>query len=271
VKKIAILPTLLTLGNAVCGFVAIVMASRIDNNPESDLYFAASAWFILAAMLFDGLDGYVARLSKTASEFGAQLDSLCDAISFGVAPAFLLWRLGKDWEMPVARQTLAVVATLFMVCTILRLARYNVESALASGSSKRFKGLPSPAAAGCVLSLAILRGRLVHNWLGIDPVLIDQIIKFWAPVCGLAAALLMVSRLPYPHLTKQILRGRRNFSYVVQIIVLAFMLAMIRELAVVAMFWAYALSVPLHYLWTRGLRERRANLASAQVEERLPH
>src|SRR5207302_514604 len=96
-RKIAILPTLLTLGNAVCGFSAIIVASWIGGPESTDEYFAYSAWLIVAAMLFDVLDGFVARLSKTASEFGGQLDSLCDAVSFGAAPAFLLLRLSREW------------------------------------------------------------------------------------------------------------------------------------------------------------------------------
>src|SRR5262245_28167529 len=109
VKKLAILPTLLTLGNAICGFAALAFASKIAlGDSNTDVFFAYSAWLILAAMIFDGLDGYVARLSRTASDFGGELDSLCDAITFGVAPAFLLLRLGREWEMPVVQQAIAV-------------------------------------------------------------------------------------------------------------------------------------------------------------------
>src|SRR5256885_2329051 len=119
VKKIAIIPTLLTLGNGVCGFASVAFASKIDSADQSDVYFTISAWFVVAAMLFDALDGYAARLSKSASEFGGQLDSLCDAISFGLAPAFLLLRLGREWESPLVRQSIAVIAALYMVCAIL--------------------------------------------------------------------------------------------------------------------------------------------------------
>src|SRR5262245_54864870 len=95
-RRIAILPTLLTLGNAVCGFAAIAFLSRLDyiRDMPNHITFTFAGWCIIGAMLFDALDGYVARLSKSASNFGGQLDSLCDAISFGVAPAFLLLRLG---------------------------------------------------------------------------------------------------------------------------------------------------------------------------------
>src|SRR4051794_24280807 len=101
VKKIAVLPTLLTLGNGICGFAAIAYASKIlptATPEENDAYFAWAGWFILFGMIFDMLDGYVARLSKTASDFGGELDSLCDVVTFGVTPAFLLLKLGPGWE-----------------------------------------------------------------------------------------------------------------------------------------------------------------------------
>src|SRR6266508_746646 len=144
-RKFAVVPTLLTLGNGICGFVAITIASRItsgDPIDEVERNFVISGWFIIAAMLFDMLDGYVARLSKTASKFGGELDSLCDAISFGVAPAFLLLKMGPGWEpRPLLHQLLAGIAALYMVCTILRLARFNVENTPEPAAHKRFRGL----------------------------------------------------------------------------------------------------------------------------------
>src|SRR5262249_28599014 len=145
--------------------------------------------------------------------------------SFGAAPAFLLLHLGQEWATPLTRQTLAVIAALYVVCAVLRLARFNIENSPDPASHKRFKGLPSPAAAGCLASLAILRGQLAHNWANLDPVTVRALIKVWAPLGALTVALLMVSRLSYPHLTKQFLRGRRHFSYLVRIILLVFVLA----------------------------------------------
>src|SRR5438105_475801 len=174
-RKIAVIPTLLTLGNGICGFAAIALASKILILPaemiaadavgkitvDNEWYFAVAGWFVIAAMVFDMLDGYVARLSKTASKFGGELDSLCDAISFGVAPAFLLLKMGPGWEHgPLLHQLLAGIATLYMVCAILRLARFNVENSPDPAAHKRFRGLPSPGAAGCLAALAILRGEL---------------------------------------------------------------------------------------------------------------
>src|SRR5437870_3858304 len=116
-KKIAVLPTLLTLGNGVCGFIAITFASKIVDPAavaSNEANFAWAGWFILFAMVFDMLDGYVARLSKTASDFGGELDSLCDVVSFGVTPAFLLLKLGPGWDpSPFLHQLLAGIAALY--------------------------------------------------------------------------------------------------------------------------------------------------------------
>jgi CDP-diacylglycerol--serine O-phosphatidyltransferase len=252
-KKIVILPTLLTLGNAVCGFAAIVFASKIDPHaPATDTFFAVSGWLILAAMVFDALDGYAARLSKTASDFGGQLDSLCDAVSFGVAPAFVLLRLGQGWQSPVAQQVLAAIAVLYLSCTVLRLARFNVENSPDPAAHKRFKGLPSPGAAGCLATLAILRGGVERSVVPVGA--INAWIATWAPVGALVVALLMVSRLSYPHATKQLLRRRRHFGYMLHTLVLLSLVALLREVALLVVFWGYALSIPVRVIVVRALR-----------------
>jgi CDP-diacylglycerol--serine O-phosphatidyltransferase len=281
VKKIAILPTLLTLGNAVCGFSAIVVASWIDGGELKDAsalaedvrrYFGYSAWLIVAAMLFDVLDGFVARLSKTASDFGGQLDSLCDAISFGAAPAFLILRLSREWREHSALMYnfTVVVAVLFMVCVILRLARFNVENTPDPASHRRFKGLPSPAGAGCIVSLAILRSLPPDNWAALDPDLLRQVVKFWAPLGGLGVALLMVSRVSYPHLTKQVLRGRRHHTYLLRIILVVFMLALVQQLALLIVFWGYALTFAVRHALILLQRRRPPDAAGDQPSAPAP-
>jgi CDP-diacylglycerol--serine O-phosphatidyltransferase len=261
VKKIAIIPTLFTLGNAVCGFAAIVFASKIDKAAVdahlANYYFAYSGALIFLAMVFDAFDGSIARRLKTASEFGGQLDSLCDAVSFGVAPGFLLMKMGQDWtdlQWPGATQAIAVIAALYMVCAILRLARFNVQNTPDAASHKRFKGLPSPAAAGCVASLALLRSEFACDWAHLDPSMVRGMVMLCAPLGTLTVALLMVSRVSYPHLTNQWLRGRRHFSHLVKVVVAFFLLILLRELSLIIVFWSYALGFLARYSFLRLTR-----------------
>jgi CDP-diacylglycerol--serine O-phosphatidyltransferase len=267
-RKIAVVPTLLTLGNGICGFVAITIASKIippeipGSADDTDKYFVVAGWFIIGAMIFDMLDGYVARLSKTASKFGGELDSLCDAISFGVAPAFLILKMGPGWyPRPMLHQILAGIATLYMVCTILRLARFNVDNTPDPAAHRRFRGLPSPGAAGCIASLAILRGgfaaKLADYWDGVTVEatheIVRQVVEVAAPLGALVVALLMVSIVPFPHVTKQWLRGRRHVWHLIQILLALFIIVLIREFALVLVFWGYALGLPIRHLILKHL------------------
>ncbi len=269
-KKIAILPTLLTLGNAVCGFAAILTTSKIiPEDSQTHPYFAQAAWLILAAMIFDALDGYAARLSKTASDFGGQLDSLCDAISFGVAPAFLVLRMAHNPEASLlVRQGILGIAVLYMCCTILRLARFNTENSPDPAAHKRFKGLPSPAAAGCVASMAILQGALTKVF-SVEESLVLGWMKVLAPLGTLVVGLLMVSRFAYPHMTKQILRGRRHFSHLVEVILLVGLVLLTREITLAILFWGYALLLPLRSIAERAWQGRRVR--PAPLDEVVPH
>jgi CDP-diacylglycerol--serine O-phosphatidyltransferase len=269
VKKIAILPTLLTLGNGICGFVAITFASKIDfDSPkltpkDIDLLFAAAGFFILAAMIFDMLDGYVARLAKQATKFGGELDSLCDAVSFGIVPAFLLLKMGPGWERPWLHQVLAGIAAIYMCCTLLRLARYNVADQTSDpNAGKRFRGLPSPGAAGCIATLAIVRGLLPDRILELMPELdhdtvhaaVYRFVEIFAPIGGLTVGLLMVSLVPFPHLAKQLLRGKKHVGHLVQLLLASLLILMFREVALALIFWGYALVFPVRYALFRSVR-----------------
>jgi CDP-diacylglycerol--serine O-phosphatidyltransferase len=249
VRKIVLVPTLLTLGNAVCGLASVAYASRYVREPN-EIYLAVSGWLIIAAMAFDTLDGFAARLFKSAGRFGAELDSLCDAVSFGAAPAFLLLQLGPGWEHGLLHRLLAGVATLYMMCTILRLARYNVESIEGTGSAKRFRGLPSPAAAGCVAALAILRAA--HNGETIR-----AYFEAWATLGAFLVALLMVSRVSYPHLTKGILRGGRTAVPMILTAVVLLILAGFAG-ALALLFWGYALLGLGRYMAAKVVRRDKS-------------
>jgi CDP-diacylglycerol--serine O-phosphatidyltransferase len=265
-RKIAILPALLTLGNGICGFAAIAIASRIGNNEfsaEGASYFSAAGWLILLAMVFDMLDGHVARLSRTASKFGGELDSLCDAVSFGVAPAFMLLKMGPGWEpSPPLHQLVIGIAALYMSCTLLRLARFNVDNTPDPASHKRFKGLPSPGAAGCLATLAIFRGSFPNlaEIYRLDIAREDlahfaqRAVEAVSPLVALVVALLMVSRVPYPHVTKQIFKGKRHVGHLIQVLLTLFIFVMIRQVALLIVFWGYALGVPLWVMLNKNVR-----------------
>jgi CDP-diacylglycerol--serine O-phosphatidyltransferase len=287
VKKIAVVPTLLTLGNGICGFAAITFASKVGmfgyGTPTAiaaDEYnFVWAGWFILFAMLFDMLDGYVARLSRTASAFGGELDSLCDAISFGVAPAFLVLKLGPGWEPNrFLHQLLAGIAALYLACTVLRLARFNVDNSPEAAGHKRFRGLPSPGAAGCIAALAILRGdfpsKLHLDW-GVEVeaarALTDRLVEVASPIGALLVALLMVSNVPYPHVTGKMFAGKKHIGHLIQLLLAVFIISMIRELAPVLIFWVYALVFPCRALMIRSVRRGRAGpIAPPDLHEPAP-
>ncbi len=167
-------------------------------------------------------------------------------------------------------QLLASIAALYVVCAVLRLARFNVEIALDPAAGKRFRGLPSPGAAGCLASMAILWGGAADRWPDLEPKVIRTAVELWATFGALAIALLMVSRVPYPHVTKQMLRGRRHFSHVVQIILVAFLIFLAHETALLLTFWVYALGFPLRHQIVRS-RRREALSPPAGLDQSNHH
>lgn len=150
-KTLFVLPSLITLSSVFCGFEAIRIASGAT--VQGDYYRAAI--LIVFAMLFDMFDGRVARMTKTQSEFGLQLDSLADVISFGVAPAVLVY----NWSLKQMGTVGFFVSFVYVAAGAIRLARFNVMAmsmqTTTKGSSKYFLGLPIPGAAGMLVSLVI--------------------------------------------------------------------------------------------------------------------
>lgn len=149
-KTLFVLPNLITLGSVFCGFNAIRLVAK-DNAAEDDFYRAAV--LLIFAMLFDLLDGRVARLTKTQSAFGLQIDSLADIVSFGVAPALLVYK----WVLYRHFTPGLLTAFLFVACAAIRLARFNVLTSATSASKpgKYIIGLPTPPASGILISLVV--------------------------------------------------------------------------------------------------------------------
>jgi phosphatidylserine synthase len=161
-----------------------------------------------------------------------------------------------DWnEQDVYRQVFRVVAALYLVCALLRLARFNLENLIEAPAAKRFKGLPSPGAAGCLAALAIFRSQCseISGRLNLDQTILMNSLKLWAPLGGLLVAVLMVSRFPYPHLTKN-LRGRRNFASIVQAILVVAVLFLSPVLTGFLLFWVYALLTPTKSILVWAIR-----------------
>jgi CDP-diacylglycerol--serine O-phosphatidyltransferase len=264
IRTIAVFPTLLTLGNLICGFFAIVVAARIEKPDASALAnmdaaidtmnVMLSACLIFLAMVFDGLDGYVARLVRTTSDFGAQLDSLCDVVSFGVAPGFLLVKMCPEFTL-VHNQAVWIIAAAFAACAALRLARFNVETN-DDDDHLYFSGLPSPAAAAAVAGFAIMFYTLrqppttpVKEWF-------DWALQWILPFFGLLVALLMVSRIRYPHVTNRVLRGQRSFAHVVAVVFFFVAIMLVRGYAVPIAACAFVLYGPIHLGWKMWVQRR---------------
>jgi CDP-diacylglycerol---serine O-phosphatidyltransferase len=153
-KTLFLLPNMVTLASVFCGFSAILILSQVTVNTDTA---GRAAVLLLFAMLFDLLDGRVARLTRTQSSFGLQLDSLADVISFGVAPALLVYKTALN-RYPVAG---LLAAFLFVACGVIRLARFNVLAIAASGDKSKpgrtTVGLPIPPAAAGLIALVVAR------------------------------------------------------------------------------------------------------------------
>jgi len=286
-KVFAVLPTLLTLCNAACGFGAISIAAKVGPDHFQGLELFTAAKLIFLGMLFDALDGSAARLTNQTSNFGAQLDSLCDAISFGVAPAFIMLQLvhpdhhGMDTILvapysylpqillEILPRILWAIAVLFMWCALLRLGRFNVETD-EDDSHDSFSGLPSPAAAGVVASFPIaiqlLSTGKVVRWLkpAVDYLLPALVVV--VPLITLAAALLMVSRIRYAHVFNQMIRGRRSRKQILQIVFALVVLLVFFELAIPVLFCAFAFAAPVRALWERYYLKSNKNKTAPPEE-----
>jgi len=287
-KVFAVLPTLLTLGNLACGFGAITFAAKVGPTAAYGNELIIASVLVYVAMVFDIFDGSAARLTNQTSEFGAQLDSLCDAVSFGVAPAFVmlqftrhqsrtelaLTELGLNVEplLVYSSRFLWVVGVLFVICTVLRLARFNVETD-EDDSHDFFSGLPSPAAAGVVASVPIamsgvhdlaeerlLAGRDLAEWL-------FPMAKTALPLMALVVASLMVSRIRYPHFFNQLFKGRKSRRHVIQLLSTLLLIALIPEAVLFLLFAYFAFAAPLIVAWKRVFRRRIREPAPAVREK----
>lgn len=199
-----LIPNTLTLGNSICGFVAILFMLKVYYMPPSEALhiFATSSWIIICAMLFDVFDGLAARVFNAVSMHGLQMDSLADMVTFGVAPATvcaIMTHVLRYDEIP----SLIVYAlcAVYLGCAALRLATYNVRALDGEKDDGRFfSGLPTPGGAAGVCSVAMLLNYLSVRF-DISYVALNKI-ALYIPVYAAVLGLLMVSSVPYPHAGK---------------------------------------------------------------------
>jgi CDP-diacylglycerol--serine O-phosphatidyltransferase len=207
-KGIYLLPNLITLSSMFAGFYSIVASFNSD--------YERAAWAILVASVFDVLDGWVARMTHTATRFGIEIDSLSDAISFGVAPGVLVY----SWSLQSFGKIGWLAAFFLVACAALRLARFNVQ--MGSEEKKHFTGLPSPAAALMIATTVLAYQEVIDilNALQLTR-LADMIsLEYWVLTLTFIVAGLMVSNITYHSIKEANLKERRPFGLLVGIVAL---------------------------------------------------
>jgi len=240
----SVLPTLFTTGNLFLGFWSII--KTIDS------HFEHAALLIGGAAILDMLDGRIARLTGTQSEFGAELDSLSDAVSFGVAPALLAY----VWALTLVPRAGWPAAFLFLVCGVMRLARFNVQRQAVDG--RYFVGLPIPAGAAQLAAVVyVVPEPPVERWQALLVLALVVIVAF-----------LMVSTFRYHSFKGFDLRRRRSYMTVLGIALLFLLVAAHPETSLLAATSLYTVSGPLAWAW--GMLRRRREPPPAPATEALP-
>jgi CDP-diacylglycerol---serine O-phosphatidyltransferase len=232
-KGIYILPNLFTTGSLFAGFYGIV--ATMNGN------FDVAALWILISSIFDGLDGKVARLTGTSSKFGVEYDSLADLVAFGVAPGILMY----SWALKPFGRLGWLASFLFVVCGALRLARFNVQ--VNTVESKRFVGLPIPAAASMVSATVLLFHHF--GWPGSFKKLAILLLIY-------LLAFLMVSNFRYYSFKDPELIKRQPFAFLVLAILLLIIIAAEPVVMLFLIFICYTFSGPIGYIMTYPRRRR---------------
>ncbi|MDE1171348.1 MAG: CDP-diacylglycerol--serine O-phosphatidyltransferase [Verrucomicrobium sp.] len=254
--KIYLLPNLMTAGNLICGFLAVlrIFQGTIDRSGGGENWiqiYESSLTFILYACIFDMLDGQVARRGGTESPFGREFDSLADIVSFGVAPALLVFEIVLK-EIPFRLGW--ILAAFYLMCGALRLARFNVHASLPSvpGASKEFTGFPIPAAAGLVSSITLLMlyyyetdRELERGW---GKYLLAALLFF--------LSIMMFSRFKYPSFKGFSLRTEHSLGKFIATVALLFLTIVYYHWMLAVVFVSYLLYGFFRPFVSRALRRQ---------------
>ena len=229
-RGVYLLPTVFTVGNMFCGYFSLVLAGRGELE-------RAGLMIVFAAVL-DGLDGRIARLTKTTSAYGNEFDSLADLVSFGVAPAML----ANHWALSGLGRLGWLVSFLYVVCAAMRLARFNIQAATAD--RRYFAGLPSPASAGSVGSLVFAFPGLVR----------ERALVVAVALLVTTLGLLMISRFRYRSFKDLALRRRKSYLQVLPLAALLVAVAFPPQWTLLSFAAVYLASAPASYLWSAARR-----------------
>lgn len=262
-SKIFILPSLFTAGNLLFGFLSIIRCIQAKYGVEGIYtaadYYTQAVWCILLAFLCDAIDGRVARLSGRESLFGKEFDSIADIVSFGVAPALMMFFLvlSPTEGFPIFRQIGWLIGFIYLLCAGVRLARFNVITHPLLPPEQRqnnpnyFLGLPVPAAAAFIASLVLVFTRVDIDFAW-----------YFTPPLMLLIAWLMVSRTPYPSFKKIDWHTQAKLKPFVLIVSILALLVLLQEFALAPLFLGYIL-----YGWIRHLRKKFALFAMQRKRE----
>jgi CDP-diacylglycerol--serine O-phosphatidyltransferase len=238
---VQVLPTLVTAGNLFAGILALsyLVDAAGAEGARQDAFVVRACWMIFLGMACDALDGRLARMMRVTSPFGAQLDSLADVVTFGATPALLAKTLLVTAFPALPGKVALAFVALYALGAALRLARYNTESAaVAVGAgphvTRTFRGLPSPAAAGTMAALVLLKHEYGLHW-------IDWAVLVAAPILGI----LMISRLPYSHVMNRYVDAPGGLPFVVAAAIAVFLGVAYFEATVAGVFVLYALTGPI--------------------------
>ncbi len=276
-SRIYFLPNLMTAGNLFCGFAAVIKCIQARLLTDGGEYltlhpnlswitlYTQAVWLILAAVIFDSLDGRLARMGGRTSLFGAEFDSLADVVSFGMTPALMVFFLilAPREEFQWFRELGWVVAFIYLLCGAVRLARFNVITnpllhRTEAESSKDFVGLPIPAAAGTVASLVLLLLNLAANARELRQLTLAL------PLLLILVSFLMVSTIRYPSFKQINWETKTRFQTFVFVFVGIVLIVRLQEVALFFLFLGYiAYGLFAHY--QRGVRHAQMRALRRKV------
>lgn len=260
-SRIYFLPNLMTAGNLFCGFAAVIKCiqarlltdvgeyAMLHGGQSSTVLYTHAVWLILAAVIFDSLDGRLARMGGRTSLFGAEFDSLADVVSFGMAPAlmvfFLILAPREDYQW--FREFGWLIAFIYLLCGAVRLARFNVITnpllhRAEAESHKDFVGLPIPAAAGTVASLVLLLLNMAANAKELRQLTLGL------PLILILVSFLMVSTVRYPSFKQVNWETKTRFRTFVGVLIGIMLVVRLQEVSLFFVFLAYiAYGLFTHY------------------------